>query len=185
MIRSVLQAPVRRGQLSFVDLAGSERASRTGNMGARLKCVLMSVLSRLKILRLHSLHDALTLHRFQARHRKCIQAAIVLEPMHTRKHNRHGNALRSCRESVAINTSLMTLGRCLEALRWNQTHQDAEPRLVPYRESKITHLFRDALHGWGQILLSVNVSPVACDYDETSHVLKVPSFLGDRSTCEP
>jgi hypothetical protein len=46
---------------------------------------------------------------------------------------------------------------------------------VPYRESKITHLFRDALHGWGQILLSVNVSPVACDYDETSHVLKVRS----------
>ncbi len=41
LVRSVLQAPVRRGQLSFVDLAGSERASRTGNMGARLKCVLM------------------------------------------------------------------------------------------------------------------------------------------------
>ena len=67
----------------------------------------------------------------------------------------------------------MTLGRCLEALRWNQMHPDADRRLVPYRESKITHLFRDALHGWGQILLSVNVSPVACDYDETSHVLKV------------
>ena len=77
------------------------------------------------------------------------------------------------RESVAINSSLMTLARCLEALRWNQMHPVAERRLVPYRESKITHLFRDALHGWGQILLSVNVSPVACDYDETSHVLKV------------
>ena len=93
----------------------------------------------------------------------------------TKKHTcyRQKQRLRSCRESVAINTSLMTLGRCLEALRWNQTHPDAELRLVPYRESKITHLFRDALHGWGQILLSVNVSPVACDYDETSHVLKV------------
>lgn len=69
----------------------------------------------------------------------------------------------------------MTLGRCLEALRWNQTHLGADPRLVPYREAKVTHLFRDALHGWGQILLSVNVSPAAQDYDETSHVLKARS----------
>ena len=38
---------------------------------------------------------------------------------------------------------------------------------------QVTHLFRDVLHGWGQILLSVNVSPCAKDYDETSHVLKV------------
>ena len=43
-----------------------------------------------------------------------------------------------CRESVAINASLMTLGRCLEALRWNQQHRAAEPKLVPYRESKVT-----------------------------------------------
>lgn len=39
---------------------------------------------------------------------------------------------------------------------------------------QVTHLFRDVLHGWGQIMLSVNVSPCAKDYDETSHVLKVP-----------
>ena len=38
---------------------------------------------------------------------------------------------------------------------------------------QVTHLFRDVLHGWGQIMLSVNVSPCAKDYDETSHVLKV------------
>ena len=43
-----------------------------------------------------------------------------------------------CRESVAINASLMTLGRCLEALRWNQQHRAAEPKLVPYRESKVS-----------------------------------------------
>ena len=37
------------------------------------------------------------------------------------------------------------------------------------------HIFlhRDALHGWGQVVLSVNVSPVSKDYDETAHVLKV------------
>ena len=46
----------------------------------------------------------------------------------------------------------MTLGRCLESLRWNQQQQAiaraggqaAPPRVVPYRESKVTHLFRYA-----------------------------------------
>ena len=50
---------------------------------------------------------------------------------------RTGNVGARLKESVAINSSLMTLGRCLEALRWNQQHRHAEPRLVPYRESKV------------------------------------------------
>lgn len=41
------------------------------------------------------------------------------------------------RESVAINSSLMTLGRCLEALHWNQQHKGAALKVVPYRESKV------------------------------------------------
>lgn len=38
---------------------------------------------------------------------------------------------------MAINSSLMTLGRCLEALRWNQQHKGAALKVVPYRESKV------------------------------------------------
>lgn len=51
---------------------------------------------------------------------------------------RTGNAGQRMREMVAINSSLMTLGRCMEALRWNQLHPTAEQRLVPYRESKVS-----------------------------------------------
>lgn len=79
---------------------------------------------------------------------------------------------------MAINSSLMTLGRCLEALRWNQQHREGPLRVLPYRESKVTHFFRDALHGYGQVVLSVNVSPCARDYDETTHVLKVCLEIG-------
>jgi len=86
--------------------------------------------------------------------------------------NRTGNAGARLKESVAINSSLMTLGRCLEALRWNQQHPNAEQRLVPYRESKVTHIFRDVLHGWGRLVLSVCVSPSSADFDETHNVLK-------------
>lgn len=51
-----------------------------------------------------------------------------------------------CRESVAINASLMNLGRCLEALRWNQQHRVAEPKLVPYRESKVNIVSNNAMY---------------------------------------
>lgn len=75
------------------------------------------------------------------------------------------------KEAVAINGSLMTLGRCLEALRLNQKNKTTT-QMIPYRESKVTHLFRDALHGYGNVVLSVNLSPARADFDETLRVLK-------------
>ena len=68
---------------------------------------------------------------------------------------------------MAINSSLMTLGRCLEALRWNQQHKGSTNlRVVPDRESKVTHLFRQAAlcasKGWhaaaGQLQSSITAS---------------------------
>lgn len=58
---------------------------------------------------------------------------------------RTGNMGQRLKESVAINSSLMTLGRCLEALRFNQQFRPAEPRLVPYRESRVRPLTCSAL----------------------------------------
>lgn len=53
---------------------------------------------------------------------------------------------------------------------------------------QVTHLFRDVLHGWGQILLCVNVSPAACDYDETARVLRYAALatqIGTAARAEP
>lgn len=67
----------------------------------------------------------------------------------------------------------MCLGRCLEVLKANQAAPSGAPqRVLPYRESKITHLFKDALHGWGHLVLAVSASPSAEDHDETHHVLR-------------
>lgn len=85
-------------------------------------------------------------------------------------------------ESSAINASLMTLGRCFEALRHNQARPRGERRLVPYRESKVTHLFRDAFHGQGALALLVCVSPDAADYDETQHVLRYAAVAAKIKT---
>ena len=67
--------------------------------------------------------------------------------------------LPPARESAAINSSLMTLGRCLEALKFNQARAPGvAPRIIPVRESSITHLFKEVLLGQGNLVLSVHVS---------------------------
>ena len=76
------------------------------------------------------------------------------------------------KEAANINQSLVVLGRCLESLRWNQTHPPGARRVVPYRESKITRLFQSTLSGNGKAVMVVNVSPCAKDVDETVHALK-------------
>lgn len=69
------------------------------------------------------------------------------------------------RESVAINSSLMTLGRCLEALRWNQQHKGGGSlRVVPCRESKVTHLFRWG--GAGEVQLAGRAADTSTDFPD-------------------
>ena len=99
--------------------------------------------------------------------------------------HRTGASGARLQESATINASLMTLGRCFEALRYNQARPRAERRLVPYRESKVTHLFRDAFHGRGALALLVCVSPAPGDYDETQHVLRYAAVAAKvRTTAE-
>ncbi|CAH8530539.1 unnamed protein product [Dicrocoelium dendriticum] len=81
-----------------------------------------------------------------------------------------GQAAR-LREAGTINTSLLTLGRCIECLRYNQSHPD-NPRLVPYRDSKLTRLFQGFFTGRGKACMIVNASPNPELFDETLHALR-------------
>jgi len=69
-----------------------------------------------------------------------------------------------------INNSLLTLRTCLETLRENQL--TGGNKLIPYRESKLTQLFKSYFDGEGTVKMIVCVNPRADDYDETAHVLK-------------
>ena len=56
------------------------------------------------------------------------------------------------------------LGHCLRDLRWNQSHPRSTQRMPPFRESRITMLFRDYLSGGrGQTTVIAAVSPRADD----------------------
>ncbi|CAH1119558.1 unnamed protein product [Phaedon cochleariae] len=73
------------------------------------------------------------------------------------------------KESNNINTSLLVLGRCIENIRCLQQLKDK--RLVPFRESKLTQLFKRALLGYENIEMIVNINPSRDMLDETHHAL--------------
>lgn len=83
---------------------------------------------------------------------------------------------RKLKEAARINNSLMCLGRCLETLRYNQQQSSkAKWKIVPFRDSKITQLFRDSLCGWGRTVMIANANPSVNDFDETNHAIKYAS----------
>ncbi|CAL8091956.1 unnamed protein product [Calicophoron daubneyi] len=92
-----------------------------------------------------------------------------------------GHAAR-IREASNINASLLTLGRCIECLRYNQLHPD-NPKIVPYRDSKLTRLFQGFFTGRGKACMIVNASPNPDLFDETLHALRF-SALAKRIIVE-
>lgn len=74
------------------------------------------------------------------------------------------------KESTQINKSLMTLMRCLNAVKDSSHHGSS---IIPFRESKLTHIFMSHLtsRSAARTAIMVNVSPAIDDFDETQHVL--------------
>lgn len=76
------------------------------------------------------------------------------------------------KEANNINTSLLTLGRCITALRHNQTNKSRPPLVVPFRDSKLTRVLQSFFCGHGHSCMVVNINPCASTYDETLQALK-------------
>ncbi|KAL7869066.1 hypothetical protein AOLI_G00130540 [Acnodon oligacanthus] len=75
------------------------------------------------------------------------------------------------KEAGNINTSLLTLGKCINALRLNQTQSKFQQH-IPFRESKLTHYLQGFFCGRGKACMIVNVNQCASMFDETLNVLK-------------
>mmetsp|Transcript_18256 Transcript_18256/g.37417 ORF Transcript_18256/g.37417 Transcript_18256/m.37417 type:complete len:1044 (+) Transcript_18256:130-3261(+) len=87
---------------------------------------------------------------------------------------------RHQKEAALINASLMNLMRCLREMLNHQPKKRGVPSkggVVPFRESKLTHMFMNHLTGpaASRTCMIVNVNPAADDYDETQHVLSYAS----------
>ncbi|XP_075791232.1 kinesin-like protein KIF20B isoform X1 [Pelodiscus sinensis] len=89
---------------------------------------------------------------------------------YTKTHN-EGDRLK---ESGNINTSLLILGKCINALKNSQ--QSKLQLHIPFRESKLTHFLQGFFSGKGKVHMIVNISQCAAAYDETLNVLKFSSI---------
>uniref|UniRef100_A0A8C0TTJ6 Kinesin family member 20B n=1 Tax=Canis lupus familiaris TaxID=9615 RepID=A0A8C0TTJ6_CANLF len=85
----------------------------------------------------------------------------------TMKTQNEGERLR---ETGNINTSLLTLGKCINVLK--NSEKSKFQQHVPFRESKLTHYFQSFFNGKGKICMIVNISQCYFAYDETLNVLK-------------
>ncbi|XP_059208259.1 kinesin-like protein KIF20A isoform X2 [Centropristis striata] len=85
------------------------------------------------------------------------------------KDQRNGERMK---EASNINTSLLTLGRCIAALRQNQNNKSRPPQVVPFRDSKLTRVLQGFFCGRGTSSMVVNINPCASIYDETLQALK-------------
>ncbi|CAL4093647.1 unnamed protein product, partial [Meganyctiphanes norvegica] len=81
------------------------------------------------------------------------------------------------KEAGNINNSLMTLRSCIEVLRENQVNNTNKK--VPYRDSKITHYFKNFFDGEGKVKMIVCVNPKSDDYDETLPVMKFAELASE------
>lgn len=79
-------------------------------------------------------------------------------------------------EAMSINKDLMVLGHCLRDLRYNQLHSKGTQKVPPFRDSRITMLFRDYLSGNGQISVIAAISPRLEDAVGTIDTLKFASI---------
>ncbi|KAM9051872.1 kinesin-like protein KIF20B isoform 6-T6 [Megaptera novaeangliae] len=85
------------------------------------------------------------------------------------------------RETGNINTSLLTLGKCINVLK--NSEKSKFQQHVPFRESKLTHYFQSFFNGKGKICMIVNISQCFLAYDETLNVLKFSAIA--QKVCVP
>uniref|UniRef100_A0A8C4L8V1 Kinesin-like protein n=1 Tax=Equus asinus asinus TaxID=83772 RepID=A0A8C4L8V1_EQUAS len=98
----------------------------------------------------------------------------------TNRTKAEGNRLR---EAGNINQSLMTLRTCMEVLRENQ--MCGTNKMVPYRDSKLTHLFKNYFDGEGKVRMIVCVNPKAEDYEESLQVMRFAEVTQEVEVARP
>lgn len=91
------------------------------------------------------------------------------------RQNKTGNMGDRLKEASGINTSLLVLGRCLEAVLHNQK-PGSKKELVPTRDSKLTHLLQSSLTGREKFVMIVNLMPTVEFLEENLNVLNFGSI---------
>lgn len=92
-----------------------------------------------------------------------------------------GNGGDRLKETGGINTSLLVLGRCLEAVQHNQKAglNKKNEKNIPFRDSKITTLLQSSLRGRENFVMIVNLLPTIECFEENKNVLHFGSIASE------
>ncbi|XP_022106486.1 kinesin-like protein KIF23 isoform X2 [Acanthaster planci] len=119
----------------------------------------------------------------QDKEQVCVAQLSLVDLAGSERTGRTQNSGDRLREAGNINASLMTLRTCIEVLRENQMSNTN--KIVPYRDSKVTHLFKNYFDGEGKVRMVVCVNPQAADYDETTHVMRFAEVTQEVQVARP
>lgn len=111
-------------------------------------------------------HAITTLHVVSAKDDQVVRAKLTLVDLAgSERIKQSGVEGTQRKESIHINTDLFVLGKVVHSLSTGQPH-------IPYRDSKLTRLLRDALGGNCRTTLIACVSPSDLYADESIHTLR-------------
>ncbi|EFA04563.2 kinesin-like protein KIF23 [Tribolium castaneum] len=166
-VNAVVETEVKSAEEAFELFNLGQKRKKTGNT------VLNSVSSRS-----HSILNIRVVQLPQGCPRDLLISQLSLVDLAgSERTNRTQNTGQLLKEASQINNSLMSLRTCLDNLRENQT--TGANRLVPYRSSRLTLLFKNYFEGEGRIEMIVCVNPSAADFEENLQVMKFAESAQD------
>ncbi|KAK1882018.1 Kinesin-like protein KIF20B [Dissostichus eleginoides] len=166
--------------LRWVQASSSEEAYRVMKIGRKNQSFSSTRLNSLSS-RSHSIFSIRILRIEDARVPRIlgISELSLCDLAGSERCSRTQNSGERLKEAGNINTSLLTLGKCISAMRVNQhanamrVNQHAKiQHHVPFRESKLTHFLQFFFCGAGRVSMVVNISRNSACFDETLNVLK-------------
>ncbi|KAJ3610947.1 hypothetical protein NHX12_023037 [Muraenolepis orangiensis] len=157
--------------LRWVQVNSAEEALKVMKLGRRNQSFSFTKLNHSSS-RSHSIFSIRILRLDQSRV-QCISELSLCDLAGSERCAKTQNRGERLKEAGNINTSLLTLGKCINALRHNQQAKLAQH--IPFRESKLTHYLQSFFCGRGRACMIVNINQCASMYDETLNVLKFSS----------
>ncbi|XP_043992880.1 kinesin-like protein KIF20B isoform X3 [Gambusia affinis] len=165
--------------LRWVQVSSAEEALRVVKMGRRNQSFSSTRLNQLSS-RSHSIFSIriLSIEDGNPLRVHTISELCLCDLAGSERCTKTQNKGERLKEAGNINASLLILGKCIKALRYNQQANSLSSpafRLlqhIPFRESKLTHYLQGFFCGRGRACMIVNINQCASMYDETLNVLK-------------
>ncbi|KAM6415537.1 kinesin-like protein KIF20B [Rhynochetos jubatus] len=157
--------------LQWVQISDSKEAFRLLKVGLKQQSIASTKLNTCSS-RSHSIFTVkvLTIEDSGVPRVTRVNELLICDLAGSERNTKTRNEGDRLKESGNINTSLLILGKCINALK--NCQQSKLQQHIPFRESKLTHFLQGFFNGKGKIYMIVNISQCASLYDETLNVLK-------------